>query len=148
MESQKIINILDHKDEDDPKFETKKWYVVNDNNNTSYGRGDDVQSTVKFNTEIVKPFCVIILMLLFWLLVILKWQQLIIIQEYLKTCHPFTSGFFRLNGERVDIADNLDLTMNLYHMLEYNDKYADTTAFSYQYKRPKQNKGDNDAFVK
>ena len=33
MESQKIINLLDHKDEDDPRFETKKWYIANDNNN-------------------------------------------------------------------------------------------------------------------
>ena len=29
MESQKIINLLDHKDEDDPRFATKKWYTVN-----------------------------------------------------------------------------------------------------------------------
>ena len=32
MESQKIINLVDHKDEDDPKFETRKWYIVNDHN--------------------------------------------------------------------------------------------------------------------
>ena len=37
MESQKI-NLLDHKDEDDPRFETKKWYIVNDNNNGNHGR--------------------------------------------------------------------------------------------------------------
>ena len=29
MESQKVINLLDHKDEDDPRFETKKWHIVN-----------------------------------------------------------------------------------------------------------------------
>ena len=56
MESQKIMNLLDHKDEDDPTFETKKRYIFNDHNNGNYGQGDDVQSIVKFNTEIVKPF--------------------------------------------------------------------------------------------
>ena len=30
MESQKIINLLDHKDDNDPKFQTKKWYILND----------------------------------------------------------------------------------------------------------------------
>ena len=32
MESQKIINLLDNKGEkeDDPRFEAKKWYIVND----------------------------------------------------------------------------------------------------------------------
>ena len=56
MESQKIINLLDHNDEDDPRFGTKKWYIANDDNNGNYGQGDDVQSALKFNTEIVKPF--------------------------------------------------------------------------------------------
>ena len=58
MESQKIINLLDHKDEDDPRFETKKWCIVNDHNNGNYSQGVDVQSIVEFNTEIVKPFFV------------------------------------------------------------------------------------------
>ena len=44
--------------------------------------------------------------------------------------------FFKLNDEQVDTADNLDLTMELYNMLEYSDTYADTTASTYQYKRP------------
>ena len=56
MESQKIINLLHHKDEDDPRFETRKWYIVNDHNNGNYSQGDDVRSIVKFDTEIVRPF--------------------------------------------------------------------------------------------
>ena len=28
MESRKIINLLDHKDEDDPRFETKKCILL------------------------------------------------------------------------------------------------------------------------
>ena len=51
--------------------------------------------------------------------------------------------FLRLNDERVDVAENLDLTMNLYNMLEYSDNYADTTASLYQYKKPEQNKANN-----
>ena len=56
MESQKIINLLDHKAEDDPRFETRMWYTVNDHNNGNYSQGDVVRSIVKFNTEIVKHF--------------------------------------------------------------------------------------------
>ena len=37
MENQKIINLLD-KIEIDPKhFATKKWYIINDENNINYG---------------------------------------------------------------------------------------------------------------
>ena len=54
----------------------------------------------------------------------------------IKNCHPFTRSTFKLNNEQVDTADNLDLTMNLYKMLEYSGNYADTTGSLYQYKRP------------
>ena len=133
----KIINLLDHKDEDDPRFETKKWYIVNDHNNGNYSQGDDVQSTVKFNTEIVKPF-------------LCDYSDAYILvtgnikvengndatRVAIKNCHPFTRASFKLNDEQVDTADNVDLTMELYNMLEYSDNYGDTTGSLYQYKRP------------
>ena len=57
-----------------------------------------------------------------------------------KNCHPFTRSVIHLNDEHVDTAENLDLTMNLYNLVEYSDNYADTTASLYQYKRPQQPK--------
>ena len=95
MESQKIIKLLDHKDEGDPRFGTKKWYIVNEQNNGNFGQGKDVQSTLKFNTEIVKPsLCdysdAYILM-----------TDDIKVQNgngatrvAIKNCHPFTMSFF------------------------------------------------------
>ena len=50
MESQKIINLFDHKNEDDPRFETRKWYIVNDHNNGNYSQRDHVRSIIKFDT--------------------------------------------------------------------------------------------------
>ena len=146
MESQKVINLLDRKDEDHPRCETKKWYIVNHHNNGKYIFGDDVQSTVNFNTDIVKPF-------------LCDYSDAYILvtgdikvaaadvntRVAIKNCHPFTRAFFRLNDEQVDTADNLDLTMSIYNMLKYSDNYAGTTGTFYQYKRPEQNKGDNDA---
>ena len=37
MENQKIINLLDKIDTDSERFATKKWYVINDENNTNNG---------------------------------------------------------------------------------------------------------------
>ena len=50
-----------------------------------------------------------------------------------------------MNDEQVDTADNLDLAMSIYNILEYSNNYADTTGSLYQYKRPKQNRGANNA---
>ena len=44
-----------------------------------------------------------------------------------KNCHPFIKAIIQLNDEHVDTAGNLDLTMNLYNLVEYSDNYADTT---------------------
>ena len=41
MESQKIINLLNNKDIESQKFATKKWYIINDQNNRQYGEGNE-----------------------------------------------------------------------------------------------------------
>ena len=91
-----------------------------------------MQSTVNFNTEIVKPF-------------LCDYSDAYILvtgdikvtvadnntRVAIRNCHPFTGASFKLNDEQVDTADNLNLTMNLYNMLEYSDNYADTTTSLY-----------------
>ena len=37
MENQKLINLLDKIDTNSKHSATKKWYIINDENNTSYG---------------------------------------------------------------------------------------------------------------
>ena len=120
MESQKIINLLDHKDEDNPRFETRKWYIVNDHNNEKYSQGDDVRAIVKFDTEIVRPFLCDYSNAYILVTGNIKVQNgNDATREAIKNFHPSTRATVKLNNEQVDTADNLDLAMNLYNMLEY-----------------------------
>ena len=52
MENQKIINLLDKIDTDSKNFATKKWYIINDENNTNYGVNKDTDAnnpgTIKY----------------------------------------------------------------------------------------------------
>ena len=41
METQKIANLLNNYDNESSKFATRKWYVINNQNNGQYGRGND-----------------------------------------------------------------------------------------------------------
>ena len=112
MESQKIIKLLDHKDEDDPRFETRKWYIVNDHNNGNYTQGDDVRSFVKFDTEIVRPFLCNYSDARILVTGNIKVKNgNIATRVAIKNCHPFTRASFKLNNEQVDTTDTLDLTM-------------------------------------
>ena len=59
MENQKIINLLDKIDTDSKHFATKKWYIINDENNTNYGVNKDTRAdnpdTIKYDTRVLKP---------------------------------------------------------------------------------------------
>ena len=53
----------------------------------------------------------------------------------LKNCAPFTKCNLEINNEHVDTAENLDITMPMYNLIEYSDNYQDSSAILYQYKR-------------
>ena len=53
----------------------------------------------------------------------------------LKSCAPFTKCNLEINDEHVDTAENLDIVMPMYNLIEYSDNYRDSSATLYQYKR-------------
>ena len=53
----------------------------------------------------------------------------------LKNCAPFTKCNLETNNEHVDTAENLDIVMPMYNLIEYSDNYQDSSATLYQYKR-------------
>ena len=58
----------------------------------------------------------------------------------LKNCAPFTKCNLEINDEHVDTAENLDIVMPMYNLIEYSDSYyfryyQDSSATLYQYKR-------------
>ena len=58
MENQNIINLLNKDDIDSKNFATKKWYIINHENNTNYGVnkniGADNSDTIKYDTRVLK----------------------------------------------------------------------------------------------
>ena len=53
----------------------------------------------------------------------------------LQNCAPFTKCNLEINDEHVDTAENLDIVMPMYNLIEYSDNYQDSSATIYQYKR-------------
>ena len=140
MENPKIIHLLDKIDTDSKHFATKKWYIINDENNTNYGvnkdTGADNPDTIKYDTRVLKPnLCD-------------NAEAYILVDGTiraaaanantrlaLKNCAPFTKCNLEINDEHVDTAENLDITMPMYNLIEYSDNYQDSSATLYQYKR-------------
>ena len=63
----------------------------------------------------------------------------------LKNCAPFTKCNLEINDEHVDTAENLDIILPMYNLIEYSDNYQDSSATPYQYKgdEPQANLANN-----
>ena len=141
MENQKIINLLNKNDTDSKHFATKKWYVINDENNTNYGVDKNTRAntpdTIKYDTRVLKPN-----------LCDYAGAHILVVGTIraannvnndtrlaLKNCVPFTKCNLEINDEHVDTAEYLDIVMPMYNLIEYSDNYQDSSATLYQYKR-------------
>ena len=139
MENQKIINLLNKDDTDSKHFATKKWYIINDENNTNYGVDKDTGAnnpdTIRYDTRVLKPnLCDYA-------------GAYILVDGTIRA--DAADGNTRLalkrvrylmmnleiNDEHVDTAENLDIVMLTYNLIEYSDNYQDSSATLYQYKR-------------
>ena len=54
MEIQKIVNLLNESNNEYSKFAKRKWYIINDQNNGLYGKGNENDSIIKFETKFIK----------------------------------------------------------------------------------------------
>ena len=43
METQKIVNLLNGSDNDNSKFATKKWYIIDSESNGNYSQNDEIK---------------------------------------------------------------------------------------------------------
>ena len=61
-----------------------------------------------------------------------------------KTCAPFRTCDVTINDEHVEKAEDLDIVMPMYNLLEYSDNYQNSTGCLYQFKRdePPDDKAD------
>ena len=85
MENQKIINLFDKIDTDSKHFATKKWCIINDENNTNYSvnkdTGADNPDTIKHDTRVLNQICVIMQKCIFWLMVLLEQLMLLMLLD-------------------------------------------------------------------
>ena len=52
--AKKIVNLLGDVGNESSKFATRKWYVINDQNNAEYGEGNENDTTMKTDTKVIK----------------------------------------------------------------------------------------------
>ena len=131
---------METQNDPDNEFARRKWYVINDQNNTDYGEGNEDSTTIKFETKIIKSnLCD------YSDTYILVTGDITAIggnantKVAFKNCAPFTKCVTHINDQHVDNADDLDIVMPIYNLNEYSNNYSDTSGSLWQFKRYEQN---------
>ena len=135
MESEKIINLLDSNDNESQKLATKRWYIINDQDtgNNAYGNGED-GTIIKFETKVIKHnLCDYSDAYILVIGNIQNKPENSVVA--FKNCAPFRTSDVTINNEHVEKAEDLDIVMPTYNLLEYSDNYQDSTGSLYQFKR-------------
>ena len=128
METQKIASLLGDADNESSKFATRKWYVINDQNNKNYGEGNGNGTTIKFEIQGIKSN-------------LYDYSDAYILvtgdiaatggdantRIAFKNCAPFTKCMTHINDEHVDNADNLNIIMPMHSLIQYSDNYSGTS---------------------
>ena len=145
IETQKITNLLGDANNESSKFATRKWYVINDQNNTDYGGGDENGTTIKFETKVIKSnLCDYLDAYILVTGDITATGGNANTKAVFKNCALFTKCVTHINDEHVDNAENLDVVMPMYNLTEYSDNYSDTSESLWQFKRDEQNMNNED----
>ena len=110
METQKIVNLLNDSDNVSSKFATRKWYIINDQNNGQCDRGNENDSTIKFETEVIKPSLCDHSDAYILVTGDIKVAGVAANTNVgFKNCAPFARCVTHINDEHVETAENLDI---------------------------------------
>ena len=153
MEFQKIANLIDDYTSNQPsKFRTRSWIEINDESRGAY----NVNSQIKFKTTMLKSS------LCDYSDAYILVKGTIIVNNtaaqgaaanntnkkvIFKNCAPFTNCISEISHTQIDNANDIDIVMPMYNLIEYSDNYAKTTGSLWQYCKDIPARNANDDIV-
>ena len=124
METQKIVNLSNGSENDNSKFATKKWYIIDSESNGNYSQNDEI----KFLTRSIESsFCDYSDAYILVTGNITATSNNAATQVVFKNCAPFEKCRTEINETFVDETDFINITMPMYNLIEYSDNYSSTS---------------------
>ena len=142
METQKIVNLLNGSENDNSKFATKKWYIIDSESNGNYSQNDEIKFLTKSIESSLCDYSDAYILVIGNISV--KRRNATdtadialgaITQVVFKNCAPFKKCRTEINETFVDETDFIKITMPIYNLIEYSDNYSDTSGSLWHFKR-------------
>ena len=137
MEFQKIVSLLNitSNDKDLPRFVTKKWIEVYDKSEKNYNTNKEIRiktSMLRSDLCNFSDACIVV-----------KGDIIVTSPKNakrnkavaFKNNAPFISCISKINGIKTDNAEDLDVVMPMYNLLEYNKNFRKTAGSLWNYYR-------------
>ena len=154
MEYQKIANLLDTESNQPSKFRIRNWVEINDDS-----RGTYTSNNIKFKTTMLRSnLCdhADAYILVNGTITIPGAGNDDVTKQaderdkgvILKNCAPFTKCISRINNADISNAQDINIVMPMYDLVEYSDNYSKTSGSLWQYYKddPNDNIADSESF--
>ena len=145
METQTNLNLLNNTNNENSKFVTKEWYVID---SESKGNNYLPDNEIKFLTGSLESN----LLCDYSDAYILATANITVAGDdantkvAFKNCAPFEECRTEINESFVDKTEHINIAMPVYNLIEYSDNYSDTSGILWQFKRD-EIRGDDDLTV-
>ena len=127
METQNIVNLLNGCDNENSKFATKKWYVIN---SESKGNHSHKNSIKLLTSSLESNLCDYSDAYILVTGNITATPTNAATQVVLKNCAPSEDCRTEIKDTFVDYANFLNINMPMYNLVEYTVNYSDTSGGS------------------
>ena len=139
METQKIVNFLNDTDNENSKFATKKWYVIDSESKGNYSPNNKIKFLASSLESSLCDYSDAY--------VLVKGNITVKggntnTKVVFKNCAPFKECRIEINETFVDNTDNTNIVMPMYNLIEYSGNYSDTPGSLWQFKRDELNVND------
>ena len=135
--------MLNGSDNENSKFATKKWYIIDSESNGNYSKDEEI----KFLTRSIESsLCDYSDAYILVTGNITATPNNAATQVVFKNCAPFEKCRTEINETFVDDAQHINIAMPMYNLIEYSDNYFDISGSLWQFQRDTIG-GDNDLTV-
>ena len=137
------------------KFRTKNWVEIDDESKESYNTGSDI----KFKTTMLRSnlcdYADVYILVKGTITITGTGNDAATRQAdegdkgiTFKNCAPFTKCISRINNTDIDNAQDIDIVMPMYNLIEYSDNYSKTSGSLWQYYKddPNDNIANSESF--
>ena len=124
-----MLNLLN--EGNDFKFVTRKWNIVNDNSKSIY----DPTNEITYITEVLKSNLCDYNNAYISVTVNITVVAAPATQVAFKSCAPFTKCITKIDETAINDAEDLDLVMPVYNLIEYSSNYSEATGSLWFYSK-------------